>query len=1174
MGADEPLFVVMHHDDSLSNDWMRSEATTMRRTLLIRFLFAVPFLWSSVAAEPVPSFYQEPGLSPQRDYVDQHFAERIDPFTGKLQLHYTDLFIPGNGGLDIKVQRSYNSLNELLVEPSAVGVGWTMHYGRVLRRSSLLSACALNVIVGNAPVLETPDGHRHILYLSPDTSHWLTSSRWRARCASNGIGLIVQSPDGTTYEMTTPGAPISTQNSWYTTRIVDRNGNVLNFQYLNVNGDTVLSRIDASDGRFVRFDYNGSTLASFTDGTRTWSYEYEIGAPGPTFPFLKRVVRPDGAAWAYEYNLPQQLNFSGNYSMRKVTYPTGGSYTYTYGFVTFNTLLPRSTVVSRKVGSDNNQWTFAYTPASTPCAWDQATQSCSFSAQTSYDRTQVTGPDGTIEYGHIGANSIRPGLVWTIGLQLFKNSDAGYEFEQPFFNGQLISNMRNDRPGSFLVADFGIVAPILVARSINRNNQTYLTEYSNHDTFGNPRTIRETGPNGVGGLNVRTTQVTYYIDQTKWIIRLPQQETTDTIGTIARTFDGNANMLTENKYGVTTTFTYTPEGDIATKRDARNNTISYSNYKRGTPQNEAHPEGVSIARAVSDAGNVTDETDGEGATVRYGYDGLNRITGIQHPRGNPVGVTWQPNLRVVTRGNYVETTSFDGYGRVASVNHRDTTSGAVIAQNHLYDAYGRQVFASYPNDSKGTRTRYDMLGRVELLEHAAAPTGPAAASMSKSYQGQSVLLVNENSRQYAYDYRGFGDADKTELMTVRTPVPTANMAITRNGLGQPASITQDGKTRSYQYDPRFFLTTQTEPETGTTVFGRDEVGNMTSRRVASSGTTNFTYDGRNRLATVIYPAGTPNVTRTYYRDDKLRTLVNSSATREYTYDPNKNLTQEKLTVGASVFTTDYTYDGNDALGTLRYGSGNTIDYAADAFGRPTKAGGYVPTVEHHPNGALKRMVFANGIQTDIALDPRLRPQSINAGGAAPVSSLSYGYDLIGNVTSLTDAAIPALNRTLGYDPIDRLTSAVSRSGLGAATYDGRGNLRNQSLGRASLSLSYDGSDRLIQATGTLLSDQFGTIPISLTYGYDVYGNVTNQGSATFAYNDAQQMRCARCGTANEVTYAYDGAGMRVSSTVSGGTTFFVYGNGGNLLWEVAPNGEFKEYIYVAGKQAAVRRVTP
>ena len=55
--------------------------------------------------EPIPSFYQEAGLSPNRAYVNQHSTERLDPFSGKVQWHFTDLFIPGTGGLDLAVQR-------------------------------------------------------------------------------------------------------------------------------------------------------------------------------------------------------------------------------------------------------------------------------------------------------------------------------------------------------------------------------------------------------------------------------------------------------------------------------------------------------------------------------------------------------------------------------------------------------------------------------------------------------------------------------------------------------------------------------------------------------------------------------------------------------------------------------------------------------------------------------------------------------------------------------------------------------------------------------------------------------------------------------------------------------------------------------------------------------------
>lgn len=61
---------------------------------------------TAAAVEPIPTFYQEPGLSPHREVVEQHVSERIDPFTGKLQIHAVDLVIPGNGGLDIQVQRA------------------------------------------------------------------------------------------------------------------------------------------------------------------------------------------------------------------------------------------------------------------------------------------------------------------------------------------------------------------------------------------------------------------------------------------------------------------------------------------------------------------------------------------------------------------------------------------------------------------------------------------------------------------------------------------------------------------------------------------------------------------------------------------------------------------------------------------------------------------------------------------------------------------------------------------------------------------------------------------------------------------------------------------------------------------------------------------------------------
>ena len=77
--------------------------TGVRLVILTLVLCGIaPHAWADGANEPIPSFYEEPGQSRTRDYINQHASEKIDPFTGKLQWHFVDLFILGNGGMDFK----------------------------------------------------------------------------------------------------------------------------------------------------------------------------------------------------------------------------------------------------------------------------------------------------------------------------------------------------------------------------------------------------------------------------------------------------------------------------------------------------------------------------------------------------------------------------------------------------------------------------------------------------------------------------------------------------------------------------------------------------------------------------------------------------------------------------------------------------------------------------------------------------------------------------------------------------------------------------------------------------------------------------------------------------------------------------------------------------------------
>lgn len=254
-----------------------------------------------------------------------------------------------------------------------------------------------------------------------------------------------------------------------------------------------------------------------------------------------------------------------------------------------------------------------------------------------------------------------------------------------------------------------------------------------------------------------------------------------------------------------------------------------------------------------------------------------------------------------------------------------------------------------------------------------------------------LIVTNERNFVTTHTYRAFSSPDELQVMQIDAPDASASVTFARDGAGLAKAITQGGKTRILDYDDRHFLTTKIDPETGTTTFGRDAVGNMSSSQVGTSGTTQYFYDGRNRLKSRIYPDNA-NATLTYYKDDKLKTLANNGASHTYTYDTNKNLRQDDVTVGPQAFTVKYGYNDNDALASVGYGSGKTVTYAPNAYGRATQAAPYVSAVSYHPNGELKSMTYANGIQTNVTLNARMWPETLKVGNASLLLNRKYDYD--------------------------------------------------------------------------------------------------------------------------------------------------------------------------------------
>ena len=120
----------------------------IRGVLVVSLLCFASFPSLLFAADPdrdpfyTQGHYLTTGPSPDSVY------ESVDPFSGFLTLVHTDLVLPGNGGLDVRIMRTYNSgiwgrrdiANPGMVayaDWSPLGIGWSMHMGIVRIRSEV-----------------------------------------------------------------------------------------------------------------------------------------------------------------------------------------------------------------------------------------------------------------------------------------------------------------------------------------------------------------------------------------------------------------------------------------------------------------------------------------------------------------------------------------------------------------------------------------------------------------------------------------------------------------------------------------------------------------------------------------------------------------------------------------------------------------------------------------------------------------------------------------------------------------------------------------------------------------------------------------------------------------------------------------------------------------------------
>lgn len=1169
--------------------------------MYIRKLIAIFFTAISLSANAMmPDFFSETS-SPNADRGATSLApnEIIDTFSGSLSINHTDLVIPGNGGMDIRIQRSYSPNNvylrpdnqpnrfNRLVETSPYGLGWSMHFGRLRLTFNGFLNGRLTGICGNTtinnPVLEMPDGSQRQLFCNDfpnrysTSAEFITKDHWSVSLirASSGalIGFEVINPEGIKYTMDyriVGGRARRTEQVWYTSRITDRNGNFISIEYDSKSAleSPIFKRVSGSDGRQVTFSYVNNTspgrvkLSQIRSGNRTLSYTFRAFQPDYTilddseYHLLTRVSLPGGNStghWGYTYH-QKSVGQPGDNALQTITYPMGATTTYDYQYVCilfnncsttgqFISLVTKSKINAGR-GIARGTWIFNY----------------SVSRDEKYNIVEIVGPNSKEQYQHFKV-AIRVNLnqsyfgqtlnLWRAGLLDKKTTSSLNNIVLQVENYQYDKRVISSEPYERTPYTFDLISAndpntyqhYLTQRSITRDGTTYTTQYENFSDNINPHRIVETGQES------KTTNLTYYPRRTNQNIVSQVQNERVAAGNnraVTRSFDLRGNLTSEVRYGVITQYSYDSQGNVSSAQDARGNTTSYSNYNLGVARTERRPEGVTIIRTVDNFGNTESMRDGRGNTTRYSYDALNRLTSIVKPRGANIAISWTTQRRTLTRGRHRQVKRFDGLGRTICQD----MAGVFIGMS--YSAVGNRLHETYPNygscsNSPRTEFSYDGLNRAIRTKY------PDTSSQTISYLSNNrQSLKDERGQTFVSSYRSFGSPDAQELIGVTGP-NSLNYQVTRNILGQVSLIQRDGINRSFDFGSSIFLQNETNPETGRTVYTRDANGNMRSKKVGASPVTAYAYDNLNRLKTVNYPGATPDVSRTYDRSNNVIRINSGIADLKYSYDENNNLRREEQTLLGDTYFINYTYDDLDFLQSVTNPDNSLISYAPNALGWPTSAAPYVTDVSYNASGQPLSIRYQNGRTSTHTYQARLWPDRTTVNGG--VSNRLRSYDNGGNLLSINDTLDNQFDRTMTYDGLNRLRAANGGWGAGEITYAAGDNIKAKRMGNTRLNYTYRTNVQQINSISGL--DGFSS---TANYEYDVYGNIRRKANNTqgwlYEYDDASNLRTV-LDTSNTTlrNYDYSGLRQRVRSVKSDETRIYVVNQQGQIVRERVTEGD-------------------
>jgi RHS repeat-associated protein len=651
--------------------------------------------------------------------------------------------------------------------------------------------------------------------------------------------------------------------------------------------------------------------------------------------------------------------------------------------------------------------------------------------------------------------------------------------------------------------------------------------------------------NGDGGVYCAPTIAKVGINPIGVVCSRSEQATTDATG-------GSGFSATASGAPRVWAYTYNSFGQVLTAKGPRtdvNSTTTYTYYTCTTGYQ---------------CGQIESIQDAVGHTTTFNtYNAHGQPLTITDPNGVVTTMTYDARLRLTSRQVGTETTSYSYYptGLLKTVTRPDSS-----AVTHTYDAAHRLTtvtdgaanYINYTLDNMGNHTAvntYDPSNTLHLTHTQVFNT------LSELYQDVNAAGTSAVTTTYGYDSNGNqtsisaplarNTSNQYDALNRLVQITDPNSGVTQLGYDAKDNLASviDPRTLTTGYSHNGFgdVTQQVSRDTGTTTNAYDSGGNLHTATDARGALAMYSYDALNRVTQAAYSDQTINFTYDSGANGIGRLTGASDANHAlaWSYDTLGRVVGKGLTVGSVNLSVGYSYVNGD-LTTMVTPSGQTITYgyANHQITSVSVNGAAIVTgATHEPFGNVNGWKWGNSTSVSRTYDTDEKITQINTAA----DTILFGYDNAFRISGITDTGISANTWTLGYDVLDRLTSAAETATTLGWTYDANGNRLSQT--------GTNPSTFAPSATSNLLNSIMGAL--ARTYAYDAAGNTTGYSSDSFFYNQRGRMTSATVGSSS-TNYIYSALGQMIEKSGPGGSTYLMYDEAGHLLGEYSSGGALIE----------------